>query len=126
VTQLLVIPINLVGAIAEISSAFTADRLQRRFPLIFAGCLLGSVSFFVLGLVQNNWGECAEKRIIFAFLLTITYCHFKCDMHYCTLESVVFSWQVKYSQARTGAANFNMLVLTIKYLYSSLYHDLGV
>ncbi|CAM0135248.1 hypothetical protein VKS41_000169 [Umbelopsis sp. WA50703] len=55
VTQLLVIPINLVGAIAEISSAFTADRLQRRFPLIFAGCLLGSVSFFVLGLVQNNW-----------------------------------------------------------------------
>jgi len=56
VTQLLVIPVNLVGAIAEIASAVVADRMQQRFPLIFGGSCVASLSFFALCLVHNHWG----------------------------------------------------------------------
>jgi hypothetical protein len=56
VTQLLVIPINLVGAIAELSAAFAADRMQRRFPLILSGSIIGCLSFLALAVVHNNWG----------------------------------------------------------------------
>ncbi|KAG2189003.1 hypothetical protein INT44_004145 [Umbelopsis vinacea] len=59
VTQLLVIPINLVGAIAEIISAAVADRMQQRFPLIFAGSCLASLSFVALCLVHNHWARYA-------------------------------------------------------------------
>ncbi|CAO3683793.1 unnamed protein product [Umbelopsis vinacea] len=55
VTQLLVIPINLVGAIAELSAAFAADRMQRRFPLILSGSIIGCLSFLALAVVHNNW-----------------------------------------------------------------------
>lgn len=55
ITQLLVIPINLVGAIAQISAACVADRLQRRFPLIFSGAILACVSFLALAFIHNNW-----------------------------------------------------------------------
>ncbi|KAH8556456.1 major facilitator superfamily domain-containing protein [Umbelopsis sp. PMI_123] len=55
VTQLLVIPINLVGAIAEIVSAVVSDRMQRRFPLIFGGACIACMSFIVLSVVHDHW-----------------------------------------------------------------------
>lgn len=63
VTQLLVIPINLVGAIAEVASAVASDRMQQRFPFIFGGSCLASISFVALCLVHNHWGmhTCTEN-----------------------------------------------------------------
>ncbi|CAO3677106.1 unnamed protein product [Umbelopsis ramanniana] len=57
ITQLLVIPINLVGAIAEVASAVASDRIQQRFPFIFGGSCLASLSFVALCLVHNHWAR---------------------------------------------------------------------